>query len=599
MLDTIDTCQMGMHSGITPQLLTKSQLSSAVNVTCRGGKPGTRPSLRKMALAFTDDDPTLAQQAIFQCASYYQGFGNNPNCLMASIGGCIFRYQIAQTSATVQKVSGTEQNDPTLDQAWMFQGEDFLIINDGQSRPLIWDGASMRRAAVGTELPAGCMGVYVNGRIVMALPNRRSYIAGDLVYSSGASGGYNGRDSILKISQNLAILGGAAFAIPVNAGPITAMFTVAILDTSLGQGPLQVGTRKGVFGVNLPLDANLWTTTQQPSQVVSLPSRGPASQNSVVQVNADAWYRSSDGIRSFGVARRDYNTWVQTALSFELQAILPKDTQRLLDHASAVEFNNRLVMTCSPYRVPDRGIAHRGLVALDFNNVSSLTTRSQPDYDGLWTGLNVLQIVTGEFDGTDRCFVFALDKLNNIALYELMDDDAAKFDFNGTEDVRTECWISSNALFGRQELPASIRLPQKKLICADSFFDKISGTVDYTFEYRSDGYPNWTPWKSFSFCAKSCITKTDCVDAGEVMDLFATFRRLPEPPDVCSEITGRNLRTGYFFELKLSWTGQSSINQILVWATQIPETVGNVCVAETCKGLKICSDNFFTYQIES
>ncbi len=180
-----------------------------------------------------------------------------------------------------------------------------------------------------------------------------------------------------------------------------------------------------------------------------------------------------------------------------------------------------------------------------------------------------------------------------------MNDADAQFDFDGTQDVRTACWISSNALFGREELPAAVRLPMKKLICADLFFDKIFGNVDYSIEYRSDGFPNWTPWKDFNFCVQNCITKTDCVDSGTVQELFATYKRLPEPSDGCNPITGRLYRSGYFFEILIHWTGQSSLNKMLVWSHQIPETIANVCVDEACKGLKSCSENYFSYQIET
>ncbi len=609
LLDTVDVCNMGCHSGISPQLLSKKQLSFATNLTMRGGKPSTRPAIRKDLLTYpTGESRTITDRTIvgstqrkFQCASFYQGFGNNKSCLIASIGGRIFRYIVGAIGApvAVQELTTTDVNDPSLDQAWMFQGEDFLVINDGQSLPWIWDGAALRRSAgpAGGELPPGCMGHYVNGRLVMSLPNRRSYIAGDLVYSKGASGAYNGRDAILKTNENLSILGGAAFAIPINAGPLNAMFSVAIPDTSLGQGPLQIGTSKGVFGVNLPLDSTLWTTLQQPTQVVSLPSKGPRSQNGVVQINADAWYRAQDGLRSFTVARRDFNTWVQTALSFEMEKILPKDTKSLLDFNSAVDFENRFITTCSPYRVEDRGIAHRGLVAIDFNNISSLTTRSQPDYDGLWTGLSILQILTGTFDGEDRCFIFALDANNEICLYEMLTDEASNFDFNGTEDVRIESWLESNALFGREELPEQIRLLQKKISTADLFLEKMSGTIDFVVQYRSDQFPNWTDWKTFSLCVQSCITDP-CPNSGEVQELFATYRRLPQPPDTCSPISGRSLRSGYFFQIRLKWTGHAGLNKLLVWSTILEETINTVCAEETCKGMKICGTDYFSYHIE-
>ena len=597
LLDKIDASTMGMHSGIPPHMLTANQLAFAVNVTNRGGHPKTRPNFRKLSLSYADETTQeRATQAIFQGAAFYRGFSGKPNAIIASIGGRIFRYQVSGSNVQVQELTTTDVNNPTLDQAWLFQGENYLVINDGKSEPWFWNGAALRRSAgpAGGELPASCMGVYVGGRFVVTLPDLNSYIAGDLVYTQG-----RGTDAILKTTENTSILGGASFAIPANAGPITSMFTVAIPDTSLGQGPLHIGTRLGVFSATLPLDATLWTSLQQPSQVNSLPNcPGPISFFGTTQVNADAWYRSTDGLRSFSVARRDFNTWVQTALSFELEAILPYDTQSLLGHSSLVRFDNRLIATCSPYRVSERGVAHRGLVALDFNNISSLTTRSQPAYDGLWTGMPILQLLVGDFAGVERCFAFALDGDGNITLYEILRDNDAWFDYDGSEDVLVESWIESNALFGRDELPERIQGPLKKLITADMFLRKLAGEVEVTVQYRPDQYPFWVDWHSFEICAPASDCSVDCLLIQNAQPQYATFQRLPMPAENCNPVTKQLFRNGYFFQFKIMWTGHLEVHKVLTWATPMPEIIPNCPGNSECQILSGCGENYFSYSIE-
>lgn len=605
--DTLDSTTMGVHSGLPPRLLPKNQLSFAVNVTCRGGFPRTRPNYRKLKISYSGESTQTNLRGNFQKASFYEGFGSNQNCLVSAVAGRLFRWLIVNDQVSVSEITPLlggnpatpDLNNPSLDKAWMWQAEDFLIVTDGQSLPVFFDGAGTRRSRgpSGQELPAGAAGSFINGRVILSLTNRRAYIAGDLVYNrTSGTPAYNYRDSVLRTTENEAILNGAAFAVPIQAGPINAIFAVAVPDTSLGQGPIQIGTRRGVFGVNLPLDSTLWTTTLQPSQVISLPSSGPLSDG-VAIVNGDAWYRAKDGIRSFQIARRDFNTWVQTPLSYEVSRVLDVDTEALLDHSSSVDFRNRLLMTCSPYRVPDRGVAHRGLVSLDFNNISSLTTRTPPDYDGLWTGIPILQVLTGTFNGVERCFAFALDGDGDITLYEIMADDAARFDFDGTQDVRTESWFETNALFGLVAYPDAIKNRLKKLVTTELYPKSVSGTVDFDVKYRSDDYPLWRDWKSFSVCAESCI-KNPCPDAGEVQELYFTYRRLPEPSDECNPITGRNYRSGYAFQLRVFWRGHSELNKVVTWARPINETLSNVCVDQDCVGLKQCGENLFDYSIE-
>lgn len=603
LLDKISAVPMGQHAGLPITLLSPQQLSQMVNATARGGFAGTRPAIRKLTLTYADEDvQTLATEALFQGAMFYRGFGNNPNCLLAQIGGRTFRYRITGSKVQVQDVSiVADLNASNVSQAWMWQGQDFAVINDGQSNPLFWDGAILRRSGgyPAQELPPGRMGHYCNGRNVMVLasdPN--AYIASDLVYNT-ASGTpqYNYRDSILKIKDNITILGGRAFAVPIEAGEITALFSVAIADTSLGQGPLQVGTEDGIYSVILPLDATLWTTTQQPSQTVSLPNGGTTGAYAVTTVNGDAWYRSPDGIRSFVVARRDFNTWVQTPLSFEMNNIIPFDTQALLTHCSLVNFQNRLITTCSPYRVSGRGVAHRGLVALDFNNISSLTVRSNPAYDGLWTGLPILQILKGKFEGTERCFIFALDADSKICLYELMPDEASNFDFNGTEDVMIESWVSSGALFGRETDPNSITVPLKKLITADLFLEELAGNVNVNVKYRSDHYPFWIDWSEFNLCAPMCSPA--CPTFEPPQQQYATFQRLPEPSDSdCNPVTKRPQRLGYSLQLRIAWTGHAKLGQALIWATPKADVLNVVCVDQECTLLAGCVESYFDYLIE-
>lgn len=605
--DGIEIISKGIHSGLDPKLLADDQQFFAVNLTFRGGHATTRPNLVKIPLTFHDDEAhedveTNATEARFQGAAFYESRGGR-NCILASIGGRIFRYAINLTTADVSDLSiPGNPNNPTLETAWLFQGEEFMVINDGVDLPLFFDGSGMRRSANGnTELPVSCMGAYINGRFVVVLPDRRSYIAGDLVYSrASGTAAYGYRDAILKIKDNQEILQGAAFAIPWNAGEITAVFTTAMPDTSLGQGMVMIGTRKGIFTVDLPLDSTQWTTTKQPDSVIAVPSYGPTGQWSVVSVNSDAWYRSKDGIRSFMIARRDFNTWVQTALSFEMQAILPSDTKFLLHRCSTAEFDNRLLVTCSPYNVIDRGVAHRGLVALDFNNVSSLTVRSNPDYEGIWTGLNILQVIVGEFEGIDRCFLFALDADNKICLYELMPDiNPRMFDNNGTEDVRVESFFISNAQFGRVSLPDNVRVKMKKLVCSDLYLSEMGGeNLELSVEYRPDEYPIWQAWKDFEFCVPTCEVPTDCEQPAQIFPQYQTYVRLPEPPDTINAITERLMRTGYQFQFKIAWTGHCKLERMLDWAVPTGETVPSAPGRETCQLLKGCGTPFFTYSIE-
>lgn len=611
----IDVLPMGVHSGLAVTMLPQTQAAFAVNMTMRGGHVGTRPPIRKLAVSYATTDVQANLRAKYQGGWFYRSIGENPSCLITSVGGRLFRWTVQNNAVAVDEITPFQSdgitydvNDPTRPQVWMAQGQDFLVVQDGQSRPYFFDGSKTIRSSGydGQQLPQGRQVTYNNGRFVQVLTDGISYIASDLVYNplSGTST-YNYRDSILRIKDNAQILDGRAFAVPIDSGAITAIYSVANPDSSLGQGPLQIGTENGIYSALLPLDATLWTTTQQPSQVVALPDNpGPTGGYATARINGDAWYRAPDGLRSFVIARRDFNTWVQTSLSFEMDRILPFDQLNLLPFASMVQFNNRLLCTCSPYQSSGRGVAHRGLVALDFNNISSLTTRSQPAYDGLWNGLPILQIIKGTFNGVIRCFLFALDGSNGICLYELGYDDANFFDFDGTTNIATQSYFESNALYGRVDEPDSRTQILKKLISGDIFLQSLfgpgDGTISFNVKYRSDQYPFWVDWHSFTLCAKSCYEPVGCSQPLPTQLQYAAFKRLPEPSDAeCNPITKKPHRFGYYFQIRFAWAGHAELKRFNSWVTPTPATRNVICDAGPCTVLAGCVDNPFLYQIET
>lgn len=602
VLDGVSIIRSGMNCGVQPRLLPKDQVAFAINVTFRGGLPKTRPVWRKMALTYAQGtNQTDATEALFQEALFYRAYGPGENCLISSIGGRVFRYVIGSgASATVQDITITgDVNNPVNPDCWMWQGENFLVIANGEANPLFFDGAKLRRSLgdAGQEIPVCCMGAYVQGRMWYTFPDRQSFAAGDLVYSLGFNDGYDGRASILKTDENTFLSGGGAFGIPVDAGLINAMSSVAIADTSLGQGSLQVMTQSSVFSVQVPLDRIQWASTEYPLMTVGLPNYGSLSQWATVTVNGDIWYRATDGIRSYQIGRRDQNTWVQTPLSVEVEKILHRDTEELLGKASGVLFNNRLLITTAPFNVRSRGTTHWGLIALDFNNISTLTTRSQPAYDGLWTGLKILKVLKGTFGTVERCFAFCLRCDGAIELWELLKDDAGYFDLNGTTTVGVESSIITRSMGWGDD-----GNELKRLLCNDVYIDRLAGnnTVDLTFKYRSDEDPLWNDWHSFSLCApvKDCTTD-GCPTFQDVKEQYRTFIRLPEPEDVCSPVTERMTRTGYEFQTFMAWKGFLQLNRLHSWAEIMKDSVQKSCpTSETCQVLKGCDEPWFSYSIE-
>lgn len=510
--------------------------------------------------------------------------------------------------ATGAPVTYSDLNDSQNPNCWMWQSEDFLIVQNGAANPLFFDGGGTRRSLgqSGNELPPGCMGCYAQGRNWMALPDvnqgpSNSYIAGDLVFSHGFNDNYDGREAVLQTTELSLATGGGPLSVPVSAGPITGFGTVAVPDTSLGHGALQVHTLTSVFSVNAGFDRTTWFTQNNIQIVVALPNYGTVSQDALTTVNGDSWYRSLDGLRSYQIGRRDQGTWVSTPLSVEVEKILARDTPQWMDKCSGVLFNNRLLTTNTPFQVYGRGIGWRGITALDFNNISNLTTRSQPCYDGLWTGVAVLKIVKGTFARKERCFAWVMGCDGGIELWELLKDDAEYFDWDGTQNVAVQGALETRAMGWSDN---GNRL--KRLQTCDLYLDKLAGddNVLLGLKYRSDEDPLWRAWPVCAGASQAtlCAPIQDCAATlcngfEDIHEQYATYLRWNDPPDTpCSAITARSPRTGYEFQVRLSFSGFIQINRLHAWAEPMSDSVRNVGVTNTtCNIVKGCEEPWFRY----
>jgi hypothetical protein len=522
-----------VESPLNPGGVRRNQVWFAVNATMRGGSIMPRPGVFKRTLDF-GGDATL--QTRFEDARFQGGAIYDPdvgdNYLMLSIGGRIFRVNVTSgdTVEDLTNASGVAANASNLTQAWFVQGEQFEVIQDGQSPALIWDGTTLRRSGP-TEIPIGTAMDYYMGRLWLA--NGRSYTAGGIVGGSYGTPGapYYLRDSILKWTENTYIANGGAFIVPLKAGNITALKHSANLDSSLGEGQLLVFCRDAVFSTTVPPDRTTWAALTEPLQRVAQIGYGATSQDGTVLVNGDMFYRSPLGISSLFVSIRNFQQWGNTAISTNMNRILRRDDRSLLRYVSGVEFDNRLLHTVSPVST-EHGIYFRGLAALDFDLISSLDSKAPPAWEGMWTGLNILKILKASFGGMDRCFLVVLNAANKIELWELsMGDRWDNVDKPITWFFEGPAYDFRNAF-------------QRKLLDGGAIWiDRLAGPVHFNLRYRPDQHPCYYDWLEWDECASTgaCddLDPPDgCYVPQDYREQYRASRKFPQPNDDFSSVTG-------------------------------------------------------------
>lgn len=345
------------------------------------------------------------------------------------------------------------------------------------------------------ELPTGRMGTYGMGRNWLSLIDGRSFIGGDIVGGEAGSPAYDFTDAVLKVSENTLLAGGGTFKVPSNSGQITAMSFTATLDVSLGQGPLQVFTNKNVFSCNAPVDRTTWQNLTSPILTEALKGSGAAGAYAIINSNADILFRSPDAqIRSLILSRLDFNRWGNTPISFEMLRVTDVEPQDFMPFCSGIEFDNRLLVTSNPVQGPS-GVYWQGLIALNFDPISSLQDKVQSAYDGLWNGLNIFQVV--RFTSVERAFACCIvPATNTFEIYELLPDGDEHFD-NGVTPI---IWGFESPMMFHQIKGKSV-FDQVKLEDGELYVSDIIGRVDFKVQYRPDFDSCWHDWHSWFVCS--------------------------------------------------------------------------------------------------
>lgn len=572
--------EAGIDSGRIPTIqsqqnptgLKRNQLAWATNATLRGGGISQRTGWNLVIADFPGDD------GLFEGAAVYKPDNDVPY-LMACISGKIYRFDVWTTQAVTLLSNAATEMPLGQTRTFWCQGEDVMVIqaDDFVTLPLFWDGTNLTRSTgAPAQVPAGKAMDYYMDRLWVQT-DLRQYAAGNLAY------GGTGRHSFLEWTDNGYLAGGGRFNVPSNAGSIRVLKHTANINTQLGQGLLFIGTRDSIYSLEVPVSRWDWNnisndaTGQQnwPIQRVVQQRYGMVSDWAVPAANGDLFYTSYDGVRSLFMAVRNYQQWGQTPLSENENRVIQFNDRSLYRFASGIEFDNRVLMTCLPIQTPV-GVAHQGLMPLDFNLLTRMDSREPPAWEGMWEGLDHLQVLEESSGGLQRAFTFVHSRsTGKIQVWEIT--NYRKFDWN---DNRVTWFVETPAFDGGKLFQL------KELDSAEVWVDKVLGTVDFQAFYRSDQNACWIPWMAWRICsAKSTCENVEnpvCYPIQEYCEGYRSGMVLPRPPMRCDQQVMRPSNVGYQFQMKLVVKGWCRIRAILLYL--LPKMQGPyegmVCNAE-------------------
>ena len=557
--DSFSNLEGGMSSGLSPSIINQNQVAYAVNATVRGGFIRNRPKFMQFILNFqgqSEAETYFSANSVTGWSYYSPPSGQN--MLVCCSGGRFFAFVLDGFNATVTEVTGDTRNSTIASKTWFCQAAQYLVAQNGQDLPWIFDGSTGKRPAdYNSTMPTGRQMAYINYRLFIVLPNGREIAPGDLAYASSTS--------VVQFTEinRPAVEGGQPLSIPIENGYITALIASAQMDTQMGQGNLLVATEGTVCSINPIVRRLEWANITL--QNVALIGNGFLSQDCCL-VNGDVWGRAVDGWRSFRMARSEFQSWGNTSQSFEIQRILEKDSQNLLNYASYAYFDNRVIGTISPV-VGKNGVGcyHRGMAVIDFQNITSLAGNTPPSYDGLWTGIQPYGVFVGKFGGEQRCFAFCVQQDGTNTLWEITREYG-----NDNNETRIPSLMETRSMNGSKSVI------MKELQDGELWVDEMRGQVDFDVKWKPDQYPCWFDWVNFTEYAKdnNCADPYDAMGCQTPQTFQSQYRPrlvLGMPPSQTEPVLNRNARFSYEAQFRIAWTGQCRIRTGMFYWNQKSE----------------------------
>jgi hypothetical protein len=532
----------GMVQSLHPVLLQPAQYAYGQNITSRGGLVKTRPVWKKLK-----DIPA----GTFNGASKYRLSGVDR--IVYCVGGKAYVLNLESLAESNQIIA--------LDQTTRYafcQAERYMVIQDG-APSTSWANAKWPVILSDTVLidqstmndhertPKGYHMAYGHGRL---------YVATNYIYNTGTStwSGNLGRvgfvagdiikpwdtTDVLEFTDNTYWGEGGRIILPQELGQIYGLALQKNIMSGVGQGPLIAFAERGSSSFSIDKPRSEWasaTDSDMGKVLFSGTGSGCRSPWSLVNVNSDIVYRGIDGIRTLRHSVTNVNEGLTNdSLSEEIADVMElDDIESELNGVSSAYVDKRFFCTANH----QNGI-YKGVVSLDMSPVSMLGQQGSPIYDGVWTGLDVQQILSASYNGKERLFAFAKDSNGDNKLYYL--------DESGYEDEGSSRPVQ-RVFTGGKSWGNIFDLKTLKYI--DIWLEDIKGNVDVTAYYRADAHPLW--------CQMNSIRVSSGTSG---LNQRRNKIRLHVDTESYDSIKETALWRGYRFQICIEWTGHARLSMI-------------------------------------
>ena len=399
--DTQGTFQGGVSTAFDPDLININQMAWAKNVDLRGGKIRTRGG-------FVERD--LLPNGRVQGVDY---FSINGGRIVTSIAGRVYETELGLDEFITTEIPTPITRSAQQEQTFFKETTGFLVVQDGQSAPIIYNG-STSRLATSTEVPRGKHMAYGNGRLWVDVGNGRMK-AGDIAGTSLQGG------SELNFIENVYLSGGGFFVVPSD---IIGMSFMPSNDRTTGYGALIVFGRSYTVAMRADIATRSEWSNVEGFQSTIFPTIGASGNFSIVQANQDMIWRDDHGdLRSIKQVSSEYNDAGSTPLSREVSRITENESEDILLTAHGFYHKSRVFSSGSPFYTYDGQVAFKDIIVQDFAPVGSQGNKGNPLFNGEWEGFNTTHSLQITHNGKDRAFFISKDSSGRNRLWEYREDE--------------------------------------------------------------------------------------------------------------------------------------------------------------------------------
>lgn len=521
----------GQNAGLIPTQIDPDQYEKGINIITNKGVASARPPFihQDITVVTVGKVYDRTYQEIFKTGKV-QGFspfsGLIGNVIIIVISGIIFSYNYNDNKVSVLKLPNNDRLNQYTRKINISQAGRFLVLYDYPNRPVIIDptGKGHRSSTKDYEVPVSVNGAYNSNRL---------FIADDGV-DFGASDPVGNKltpDAPVTFVESLApaqAFTGDFYSLGT-ANPssrIVAMGFLQVTDESLLNGPLFLATNDSIYlaKTNQPREnwASGWITQKDSSGFTTLflPT-GMAGAKSFVNVNSDLFFMSPNGdIYSVFTARdRNKGAWDNAPISNEVNNWLKGFDPSLRSLSSMAFFQNRVLTTVGPYRTVAKDLfnndvvdfTHKGIISLNNDNISFIRKRPAPAWDGLWTGINPIDICTIG----NRCFVIAKDADSFNSIYEI--GKVKGYDVlskNQIKQIKSRVYTRAYTGQALTREGGLASVTDKKVLAVEYSVLNIAGDFKFKAYQKPIYYPYWASYPLFQHiadtmnCNKTCLADT-------------------------------------------------------------------------------------------